>query len=153
LSRNLLSGHESSAKIAQANAKLPTGTILIVDDEEIVRKYTAAVIKRLGFKTIDAANGDEAVRLFRKNPDEFICVILDLTMPIMDGLTTFKELKRIKANQKVILLSGYSERDATCRFDGQGLSGFLQKPFKLEEMRDKLNLVFNDGDTAVSLIK
>jgi PAS domain S-box-containing protein len=153
ISRNLLSGNESSAKGAQASAQLPTGTILIVDDEEIVRKYTAAVVKRLGFKTIDAANGDEAVRLFRKNPDEFICVILDLTMPVMDGLTTFKELKRLKANQKVILLSGYSERDATCRFDGQGLSGFLQKPFKLEEMRDKLNLIFNDSNTAVTSIK
>jgi PAS domain S-box-containing protein len=129
---------ETSNKNTEKSGQFPTGTILVVDDEEIVRKYTATVVERLGFKTVVAANGDEAVRLFRKKPDNFICVILDLTMPIMDGLTTFKEIKRIKADSKVVLLSGYSERDATGRFDGQGLSGFLQKPFKLEELREKL---------------
>jgi PAS domain S-box-containing protein len=115
-----------------------TGKILVVDDEDIVRKYTAAVVTRLGFQAITAANGDEAVRIFRKQPDEIACVILDLTMPIMDGLTAFKELKRIKPNLKVILLSGYSEQDATGRFDNQGLSGFIQKPFRFEDLRDKL---------------
>jgi PAS domain S-box-containing protein len=115
-----------------------SGTILVVDDEEIVRKYTAAVITRLGFKAITAANGDEAVQVFRKQPDEIACVILDLTMPIMDGLTTFRELKRIKPDLKVILLSGYTEQDATGRFNGQGLSGFIQKPFRFEDLREKL---------------
>lgn len=138
VSRYHVSSNEASTRRGLTNDQLPSGTILIVDDEEIVRKYTAAVVKRLGFETIVAANGDEAVSLFRKNPNDFICVILDLTMPVMDGLTTFLELKKLNPDQKVILLSGYSERDATCRFEGRGLSGFLQKPFRLEELRDKL---------------
>jgi PAS domain S-box-containing protein len=149
ISRTSLNAKSISPKPTAGQIRFPSGKILIVDDEEIVRKYTAAVVKRLGFETMVAANGEEALRLFRKNPNEFICVILDLTMPIMDGLTTFLELKKLNADQKVILLSGYSEKDATCRFEGRGLSGFLQKPFRLEELRDKLYSIFA-GNEAVA---
>lgn len=117
------------------------GTILVVDDEEPVRELCVDFLKVFGFNTLSACDGNEALKIFKENSDKIICVILDLTMPGLDGAGTFKEIKKISPEMKIILSSGYSEHEATVLFDGQGLSGFIQKPYRLGDLKDKLNQI------------
>jgi PAS domain S-box-containing protein len=124
----------------------PLHTILVVDDEESVRRLCLEFVRRLGFRGIAAADGEEALAVFEKNRDEITCVLLDLTMPRMDGVGTFKEIKRLSPDVPVILCSGYSEQDAIRRFTGEGLSGFIQKPYGIEDLRQKIAQVLCHPD-------
>lgn len=113
-------------------------TILIVDDEEAVRAVGKQMVERMGFTALMASDGREAVELFREHCREIGCVLLDLTMPHMDGEEAFHEMRRIQPDAKIIICSGYSIRDATRRFSGMGLAGFLQKPYVMADLRRKL---------------
>ena len=93
-----------------------SGTVLVVDDEETIRISAQRMIERSGFSVLTASGGREAIRLFREHQHEVSCVLLDLTMPDMDGAETFGELRRIRPDVRVILTSGYSEEAATERF-------------------------------------
>jgi two-component system cell cycle sensor histidine kinase/response regulator CckA len=111
------------------------GKVLLIDDEETIRGVGVEMLKELGFETITANDGVEALAAFRQNPDiDF--VILDLTMPHMDGEQCFRELKLLKPDIKVIMSSGYNEQDVTQRFVGKGLAGFIQKPYTFSVLRD-----------------
>ena len=125
-----------------------TGTILIVDDEQTVRTVAKQMAQRFGFDVLLAADGIEAVELFRENSDDIACVLLDLTMPRMDGEEAFREMRRIDPEVSVILCSGYNKQDATQRFVGKGLVGFMQKPFQLSTLRETLQsvLAVKSGD-------
>jgi two-component system cell cycle sensor histidine kinase/response regulator CckA len=112
--------------------------ILVVDDEPSVRDLSAEYVAQLGFRALSASDGEEALALLRGHEHEIRCILLDLTMPRMDGLSTFRELRRRGFDGKVILCSGYGEEDATRRFALEGLAGFLQKPFLLEHLQTKL---------------
>jgi len=114
------------------------GTVLIVDDEETVRTVTARAVERLGFKALLAADGREGVDLFRANAGQIVCVVLDMTMPHLNGEEAFREIRRIDPDARVILMSGYNEQHATNSFAGKGLAGFLQKPYQLAALREAL---------------
>ncbi len=114
------------------------GTILLVDDEEFVVDVGAKLLERMGFSVITAADGVECIEKFREHANDIVCVLLDLTMPHMDGKEAFMELRRIKEDVRVILCSGYNEQDTTQEFSGKGLAGFLQKPYHSEDLRAKL---------------
>jgi PAS domain S-box-containing protein len=111
------------------------GTVLLVDDEETVRSTGSQLLKALGFTPITANDGLEALSIFKATP-EIAFVILDLTMPRMDGEQCFRELRQLAPLVKVIMSSGYHEQEVTQKFIGRGLSGFLQKPYKLSALRD-----------------
>jgi PAS domain S-box-containing protein len=115
-----------------------SGTVLVVDDEEPVRIVAGRILQAIGFDVLPAAHGREAVEKFREDPAKIAAVLLDLTMPQMDGSATFTELRRIRPEVKVLLMSGFNEQDAIHRFAGKGLAGFLQKPFKPGELHEKL---------------
>ena len=117
------------------------GAVLVVDDEEAVRGLCAAFVEHLGFTAIPAADGEEALRLFEENADRIACVILDLTMPRLDGVRAFQEMKRRRPDVPVILSSGYNQQDATRRFTGEGLAGFIQKPYRFQDLKERLALV------------
>ena len=110
------------------------GRILIVDDEPSVRAVTRALLRRRGFEVDDAETGDDAIALVRQQPDRFRLVLLDLTMPGLNGEETFRELRNAAPDLKVILMSGYNEQEVTRLFVGRGLAAFLQKPFRVEEL-------------------
>lgn len=118
-----------------------TGTVLLADDEEMVRQVGVGMLESLGFRVLTATDGQEAVEVFRTHMDEIRCVVLDLTMPRMDGEETFREIRRLHPGARVILTSGYNEQQVTQRFAGGGLSGFIQKPYKLNDFRSKLHQV------------
>jgi CheY-like chemotaxis protein len=108
--------------------------VLLVDDEEIVRGIGTEMLKELGFDTITAEDGQEAVAVFKANPGVAF-VILDLTMPHMDGEQCFRELRQLDPDVKVIMSSGYNEQEVTAKFIGKGLTGFIQKPYRLSALK------------------
>ena len=124
-----------------------TGTILIVDDEETVRTVGKRMAERIGFDVLLAADGIEALKLYQENLGDIVCVLLDLTMPRMDGEEAFREMRQIDPNVSVILCSGYNKQDATQRFAGKGLVGFMQKPYKLRKLRETLQAVITAKGT------
>lgn len=127
------------------------GTILIVDDEETVRTVSERMVRKMGFDVLLARDGREALEVFRANKERVSAVMLDLTMPHLDGSAAFTELRRIRPSVRVLLMSGFNEQDATHRFAGKGLSGFLQKPFEAAALREKLHAMFpEEQEVALS---
>jgi len=114
------------------------GTILLVDDEESLRALGARMFERLGYSVLTAADGREALDIYRERGTEIDFVFLDLTMPHMDGAEAFGELRRLNPDVRVMIASGYSEEDVAARFAGKGLAGVLQKPFTLERLEEIL---------------
>jgi len=115
-----------------------SGTILVVEDEETVRRTVERILIVLGFDVVLACDGRDGVEKFTQDPRRFKLVLLDLTMPKLDGSQVFGEIRRIDPMIPVILMSGYSEQEATARFSGRGLAGFIQKPFDLPLFRHVL---------------
>jgi two-component system cell cycle sensor histidine kinase/response regulator CckA len=107
------------------------GTVLVVDDEETVRTVSARILESLGFTCVIASDGREAVEKYRQDPARFTLVLLDLTMPHLDGEETFRHLRQINPGVKVVLMSGFNQQEAISRFTGKGLAGFVQKPFEV----------------------
>jgi CheY-like chemotaxis protein len=118
------------------------GTVLLVDDDETVRAVGRQMLERLGFKVLTANDGSQGVASYREHTAEIDCVLLDLTMPHMDGEETFREMRRIHSGVRVILSSGYNEQDVIQRFAGKGLAGFIQKPYTLEPLRAAIQKAF-----------
>ena len=114
----------------------------MVDDEETVRVTTARMIEACGFETVLADNGRTGVERFRAEPGQIALVVLDLTMPHMDGEEAFKAIVETRPDARVLLMSGFNEQEAIARFTGKGLAGFIQKPFTLPALREKLQEIF-----------
>ncbi len=114
------------------------GTVLVVDDEELVRRTSQIMLQKSGFRVLLAENGLAAVELFRTRSHEIDLVLLDMSMPIMSGEETMRHLLEIEPNVKVILSSGFNEADAVRRFASSGLAGFLQKPYTTARLADKI---------------
>jgi len=112
------------------------GAVLVADDEEMVREYCCACVEALGYRVLTAADGMEAVALFRNQGDEISLVIMDLTMPRMDGIAAFNELKRLRPELKVIISSGYGEQNVVTQFAGEKPAGFIQKPFTIQSLQE-----------------
>jgi signal transduction histidine kinase/CheY-like chemotaxis protein len=111
------------------------GKLLVIDDEESVRAIAIRMLESLGFTPLVAGDGPEGLRLFGEHASSLRAVLLDLTMPRMDGEETYRELRRLNAEVPVILMSGFSEKDMVDRFKDQELAGFLQKPFEREKLQ------------------
>ena len=121
------------------------GTALVVDDDEMVRAAAGLMVERLGFSVVSASGGAEAVELFRKNLREISCVLLDVTMPVMDGEETFWALREIRQDVPVVFMSGHSSRDIDSRLLGKSRVGRLRKPFRRAELEQGLRGVLEEG--------
>ena len=120
------------------------GTVLLVDDEQNLRRCLRGMLGGLGFAVIEAANGAEAIELFRAQREKISWVLMDLTMPGMDGHAAFSRLREIDPNVLVVLSSGWAESDVAARFASCRPAAFLPKPFtslELETALGKLGLV------------
>jgi signal transduction histidine kinase len=122
-----------------------SGIILIIDDEEIIRDVCSTMLEELGYTALTAACGEEGLRIFREQNARIRLVMLDHSMPGMDGVAVFDELRKISPDIRVLLASGYSEEELAERFTGLGLNGFLQKPFKLNVLESLLQRVLQEG--------
>jgi len=112
------------------------GTVLVVDDEETVRSTAALMLRKMGFGVALAVDGREAVRIFQANPAGYTLVLMDLTMPHLDGREAYAELRRVRDDVRVVMMSGFNEQEVVSQFSGKGLAGFLQKPFLFETLSD-----------------
>ncbi|MFC1554553.1 PAS domain S-box protein [candidate division KSB1 bacterium] len=109
-------------------------TILVVDDEENVRKLARRMLKSLGYKVIISKDGKDAERVFRKRHKDIDLVLLDMIMPEQAGRETNLALRKMDPNVKVILSSGYSQNGKATQILNEGVLGFIQKPYRLEEL-------------------
>jgi two-component system, cell cycle sensor histidine kinase and response regulator CckA len=107
-----------------------SGLVLLADDEESIRRMGRRLLERAGFEVLVAEDGQQAVELFLENRARIRLVVLDMTMPHLDGEACYRELRRIDSAVKVIMTSGYNEQEVISRFVGKGLAGFVQKPYK-----------------------
>lgn len=114
------------------------GTVLIVDDEEIVRVTAKHTLERYGYRIMVANDGVTALEAYRDQPDLVSLVLLDLTMPVMSGEETLRRLQILNPKVKVLLSSGYNEIEAVQRFAGKGLAGFIQKPYTAAGLAEKV---------------
>jgi two-component system cell cycle sensor histidine kinase/response regulator CckA len=115
-----------------------TGTILLIDDEEMIIKVGQELLQELGYKVIVARSGDEAIKLYKKNADKIDMVVMDMIMPAMSGGETFDHLKAINSDIKVLLSSGYSINGQASKILERGCDGFIQKPFNLNQLAEKI---------------
>jgi PAS domain S-box-containing protein len=118
--------------------------ILVVDDEEVIRRTAKSMLDRHGYRVLVAEDGLRGVELFQVSSDKIAVVILDMTMPVMGGEEALRRLKEIRPNVKVLLSSGYNESEAIRRFAGKGLAGFLQKPYTSSALSAKLRAILKD---------
>jgi CheY-like chemotaxis protein len=124
------------------------GKVLLVEDENAARELARIVLERAGIEVVEASDGVEAIAIFQAQPDEFNRVLLDLTMPRMDGVETYSRLRKIRADVQVVLCSGYPEQAAMARFADLGLAGFLKKPYEPEQLLDCLECIAEPEDSA-----
>ncbi len=110
------------------------GAVLVVDDEETIRTVAARILEAHGFSVVLANDGREALGIYRADPARFTLVLLDLTMPHLDGEETFRQLRHLNPGVKVVLMSGFNQQEAVSRFTGKGLAGFVQKPFAVDDL-------------------
>jgi PAS domain S-box-containing protein len=116
----------------------PKGTILIVDDENIVRNVARTCLERYGYNVLMAEDGQQAMDVFSANPDSVSLVLLDMEMPGMGGAETLRRMRSLRPEVTVIASSGYSEAEAMEQF-GDGLAGFLQKPYPVKQLAAKVH--------------
>ena len=119
------------------------GTILVVDDDAKVRTVAVNMLKKAGFQIISAENGIKAIDVFQMRKESIDCVLLDFSMPEMNGIQTFLELKKIDPSIRGILSSGYNEREIANRYAMDGFSGFLQKPYQSQKLYKVLKEVLH----------
>ena len=115
--------------------------MLVIDDEPIVRNLAKHSLERYGYGVLLAEDGARGVEIFRRDANRIECVVLDLTMPVMSGEETLAHLQEVRSDIPVVLSSGYSEVHAVRRFEGKGLAGFLQKPYKPAALVEKVGAV------------
>jgi len=111
-----------------------SGTILVVDDEKIIRITAKAMLEQMGYKVLLTENGEEALEVFQKSRDEIDLVILDMVMPVKNGRETFAGLKALDPGCRVVLSSGFSRESSIQDLRTKGLSGFIRKPFRQWEL-------------------
>ena len=115
------------------------GTVLLVDDEDMVLEVGARVLEKLHYAVLKADNGRDAVALFARHPDQVALVILDINMPGMSGGVVFEELRKLKPDVKVLLTSGYGLDRQTRELLASGSCDFIQKPFTIAALTRKLS--------------
>ncbi len=115
-----------------------SGCVLVVDDEEMVRRVAAATLESVGYSVLTASDGSDAVEVFRRRGEEIDAVLLDMTMPRMGGEEACREIRRLRPDAKIIVASGFSEQEAAQRFAGEDVDGFLQKPFRPNALMEKV---------------
>ncbi len=118
-----------------------SGTALVVDDEKPVLKICTKMVELCGFKVITACDGIEAVTKFRRHADDINVVLLDLTMPNMDGIAAMTQIRAIRPDCRVIISSGFNEDELSERINGHTPSGFMRKPYNMKDLRAELRRV------------
>jgi len=114
------------------------GTVLLVEDEEMLRNMAEAMLTRLGFAVLSAGDGVEALEMFRRHQGEIRCVLSDLTMPLMNGWELLDAMRRLDPGIPVVLASGYDKAHVMAGHHSEWPQAFLSKPYQIEELGDAI---------------
>jgi PAS domain S-box-containing protein len=134
--------------IEPASAAPAAGTLLVIDDEPLVRDTLRAILERAGYSVLLAQSGSQALDLLRLNPGGLDAVLLDMTMPDMDGRETLGALRGLEPELPVLLLSGHSEQDIKRAFSADELAGFLLKPFSSADLLSSVARALSPGERS-----
>jgi signal transduction histidine kinase len=119
---------------APASTGRGAGTVLVIDDEEVIRSTANSALRRLGYRVLTASDGAQGVEVYRILQNRISLVLLDMTMPGISGEETLNQLRKINPAVPIVLSSGFSEAEALSRFGNQSLAGFLQKPYTMQKL-------------------
>lgn len=126
-------------------AKVKKGTILVIDDEEVMRELSRDILEAFDFEVLLAIHGNEGVRIFNEHRDRIDLVVLDMIMPVKGGRQTFREIRSIRPDVKVLLCSGYAEEKYFHELLEAGNTGFLQKPFQNTELLGRIEELLSES--------
>ena len=115
--------------------------VLVVDDEEGLRTLMVSALEDAGCTVYAASDGEEGVEQFQRHGEDIDVVVLDLTMPRLNGDEVYRRIRACRPDTRVIMCSGYTEEDIVRHFDSRGLAGFIEKPFKPSELIEKIGRV------------
>lgn len=118
-----------------------SGTVLVIDDEPVIREVTRHMLEKFGFAVRTAEDGESGIAIFEAETANIVAIILDMTMPRMSGEEVLRELRRRSASVPILLSSGFSEPDVTAPFEEGEISGFIQKPYRPHELLARLRTV------------
>ena len=124
-----------------------SGTVLLVDDEDMIIDVGQALLKHLGYRVFTEKSGEAALATVRRIGADIDLVILDIIMPGMDGSLTFDRIRKIDPAIPVMLASGYASDDRVKKIISRGCNGFIQKPFTLSELSKKVRSVIGNSPT------
>lgn len=119
------------------------GTVLLVDDEEMVADVGAEMLAVLGYKVLTARSGEEALKIYQEQQNRIDLIMLDMIMPEMNGDEVFSRLRQINSHSKILLASGHNINRQVKKMMDRGCNGFLQKPFSIELLSKKINVILN----------
>jgi len=114
------------------------GTVLVVDDEEVIRNFTRSALESRGYKVLLATDGYEAVRVFQEKSAEIGLILMDVAMPGMDGLTTLARIRETGPNVPVLICSGFGDLELEGRFASNEIAGFFAKPYTVKQLTRKV---------------
>lgn len=117
------------------------GGILVIDDEQDVLEVVKTMLETTDFKVYTVSSGREGIEFFRTNADNIDIILMDITMPNMNGEVAFREIRKISADVPVILSSGYSEHDVKQQFTEKCTADFIQKPYQIKTLIGKINMI------------
>ena len=130
---------------ADAGVRAGRGTILVVDDDPAVRRVIRSALENHEYRALIAEDGRDGLNVYRRHADDIICVVLAMTMPVMDGRQAYESIREISPTLPVVIISGYSRDAARKSFeDGHGLD-FLQKPFLPRDLVDRIELLVREA--------
>ncbi|MGA2107668.1 MAG: response regulator [Syntrophorhabdales bacterium] len=135
-------------EMASSEIVRSTGTIFLVDDEEMILTVGKDMLNALGYEVCTASGGEQALTLYAERRDRIDLVILDMIMPSVSGGDTYDRLKAMNPNVKVILSSGYSLNAQAAKIIARGCNGFIQKPFNIKDLSQKIRQVLDQGTQA-----
>jgi CheY-like chemotaxis protein len=113
-------------------------TVLVVDDEYNIRSMMKEIMEMSGFKVLTAGNGRDGIDIYQRYKNEIDLIIMDMVMPVMDGRAAFNEIRKINPDQKIFIISGYTQREDLEDILENGAVGFLRKPFQVKEIVEKV---------------
>lgn len=134
---------EDSEQTGQTEHAVHTGegTILVIDDEPVIRELASEILKDCGYSVLTAAEGTEAVAIYRENGQSIKLVLLDLTMPGMSGIETFAELQKIDPDVTVLMSSGFVHDERIGKAASSGAAGFIHKPYTMDKLSETVHRI------------
>jgi CheY-like chemotaxis protein len=117
-------------------------TVLFIDDEKMVLEVGSLMLQKLGYNVLAASNEHKAIKILKENEVAF--VILDMLIPGMNGYEIYHQLKKIQPKVKILLASGYPEDQSEMRLENIGFNGYLQKPFNLKQLSEKIDEIWEN---------